>query len=91
MYSKIYKSWLGKEEHEQMPYHIYLACLARMCRVRTPFDLPVHSHSGQLRVEERRGRELETGAAASSVAAAGNDVFLKWIFIFLTTNKKNEV
>ena len=59
-----------------------------MCRVRTPLDLPVHSHSGQFRVEERSGRELETGAAASSVGAAGNDVFLKWVFIFLPTNKK---
>ena len=59
-----------------------------MCRVRTPLVLPVHVHSGQFSVEDRSGREHETGAAASFEGGTGSDVSLKRIVILLT--KKRE-
>ena len=61
---------------QRMSHHIYFACFERMCRVRTPFVLPVHVHSGQFNVD-RSGSEHETGAAASFEGPAGSEVSLK--------------
>ena len=50
--------------------------------------LPIHVQSGQFSVEDRSGKEHETGGAASFEGGAGSDVSLKRIVIFLTKKKK---